>query len=179
MRCVHPNPTPSEIQTTSASRQQSKSWKSSWPNVKLYLMIHPEVQIMSYLSKEDLPEQANGYVGSSKNACFICSSFCRCLGMETRGCDYDQYTVWTTPTVGSLSSAQFATLVNALLETEKSFKEQLCPPISLSRTLANPLDTTERAGIVAHRVATNDSAATNEEQRDAPCEGFLDAAVQS
>jgi OTT_1508-like deaminase len=58
---------------------------------ELYPLVHPEVQIMSYLVKADPLGKSFGYLDSSKYACFMCNVFCKSLGVETRGCSYDQY----------------------------------------------------------------------------------------
>jgi OTT_1508-like deaminase len=60
---------------------------------ELYPLVRPEVQIMSYLVKEDPLGKSFGYLDSSKYACFMCNVFCKSLGVETRGCSYDQYSV--------------------------------------------------------------------------------------
>jgi OTT_1508-like deaminase len=113
---------------------------------KLYPIVHSEVQIMSYLVKEDLLEKTLGYLGSSKHACFMCNLFCQSFGVETRGCDYDQYSVWKTPILDQLNTGQVAKLVNAILETEKSLQGQLGTPVAHPLAAAKSLDIADETG---------------------------------
>jgi len=141
---------------------------------KLYHMVHAEVQIMCYLVKEGLLEQTFGYLGSSKHACFMCNLFCKSFGVETRGCDYDQYSVWKMPALSHLNSAQVAKLVKAILETHKALKGQLGTLVARPRPAATFPTTADRVGDGSSEAITGRSTDVGEDQTDSGYEAFLD-----
>jgi OTT_1508-like deaminase len=143
----------------------------------LHATAHPEAQIMSYLIKEDLMGKMNRYISSSKNACFMCNLFCHSLGVETRGCDYDQYSVWKLPLADRLSSTQVAKLVQSLIETNQSLKEQLCTRIAHPVYLVKSTDNTKNVGSDSVEVTTSKLTTAGKEKLDPETEKFLAESV--
>jgi hypothetical protein len=79
--------------------------------------------------------------------------------------------------VNRLDSDQVVQLVKALIDMEKSLKEQVCVPIAFSATSPKSSQTIDPVGYMSDEMKTGKSATVGGERKDSSTDEYVDQSV--